>query len=36
MRRIGLVEDISAATLFLASRHASWITGQCLPVDGGK
>jgi len=36
MRRLGLVEDICAAALFLASRHASWITGQCLPVDGGK
>ena len=36
MRRLGVVEDISAAALFLASRHASWITGQCLSVDGGK
>ena len=36
MRRLGTVEDISAATLFLASAQASWITGQCLPVDGGK
>ena len=36
MRRLGAVEDISAAALFLASPHASWITGQCLSVDGGK
>jgi 3-oxoacyl-[acyl-carrier protein] reductase len=36
MRRLGTVEDISAAALFLTSDEASWITGQCLSVDGGK
>jgi 3-oxoacyl-[acyl-carrier protein] reductase len=36
MRRLGVVADISAAALFLTSAQASWITGQCLPVDGGK
>jgi len=36
MRRLGSVEDISAAALFLTSDYASWITGQCLSVDGGK
>ncbi|MFO1150655.1 MAG: SDR family NAD(P)-dependent oxidoreductase [Alsobacter sp.] len=36
MRRLGKVEDISNAVLFLASDQAGWITGQCLPVDGGK
>jgi 3-oxoacyl-[acyl-carrier protein] reductase len=35
MRRIGKPEDISSAVLFLASEHASWITGQTLSVDGG-
>jgi 3-oxoacyl-[acyl-carrier protein] reductase len=35
-RRLGAVEDISAAALFLTSSFASWITGQCLSVDGGK
>lgn len=36
MRRLGRVDDISAAVMFLASAQASWITGQCLSVDGGK
>lgn len=34
MRRLGEPADIAAATLFLASRHAGWITGQVLPVTG--
>lgn len=33
--RIGEPEDIARAALFLASEDASWITGQCLAVDGG-
>ncbi len=33
--RIGTVEDIGAAVVFMASPAASWITGQCLYVDGG-
>jgi 3-oxoacyl-[acyl-carrier protein] reductase len=34
MRRMGRPEDIADAVLFLASDHASWITGQILPVTG--
>jgi len=34
--RIGEVEDIAAACVFLASAGASFITGQSLVVDGGQ
>jgi NAD(P)-dependent dehydrogenase (short-subunit alcohol dehydrogenase family) len=34
--RVGRPEDVAAATLFLASDEASWITGVSLPVDGGN
>lgn len=33
--RVGAVEDIANAVLFLASPMASWITGAALVVDGG-
>jgi 3-oxoacyl-[acyl-carrier protein] reductase len=34
MRRLGEPADIADAVLFLASSHASFITGQTLPVTG--
>ncbi len=33
--RLGEVDDIATAALFLLSPAASWITGQTLVVDGG-
>lgn len=33
--RIGTVEEVAAAVVFLASERAAWITGAALAVDGG-
>jgi len=35
LRRLGTVEDIAAAACFLASSDSSWITGECIKVEGG-
>lgn len=35
MQRIGTINDVAAAVLFLASNSASYITGQTLHVNGG-
>lgn len=33
--RVGEVEDIANLAMFLLSDAATWITGQCINVDGG-
>ena len=35
-RRLGTVEDVAYAALFLASDEAGFITGQTIVVDGGQ
>ena len=35
-RRLGSVEDVAYAALFLASDEAAYITGQTIVVDGGQ
>jgi NAD(P)-dependent dehydrogenase (short-subunit alcohol dehydrogenase family) len=35
IRRLGTVEDLADAVRFLAGPESSWITGECLAVDGG-
>lgn len=34
--RVGRAEEIAEAILFLAGEHAGWITGETLPIDGGR
>ncbi|HUN31560.1 MAG TPA: SDR family oxidoreductase [Trebonia sp.] len=36
VRRVGRPEDIAAACAFLISEEAGYITGQILPVSGGR
>jgi 7-alpha-hydroxysteroid dehydrogenase len=35
MARLGTVEDIAQAALYLASPASSWMTGKILEIDGG-
>ncbi|WP_425350278.1 SDR family NAD(P)-dependent oxidoreductase [Phyllobacterium phragmitis] len=34
-RRFGAMEDVAGAVIFLASDASAYVTGHCVPVDGG-
>jgi 3-oxoacyl-[acyl-carrier protein] reductase len=36
MGRFGRAEEVGDLVAYLASDRASWITGACVPVDGGQ
>jgi 2-(S)-hydroxypropyl-CoM dehydrogenase len=36
LRRVGTVEDVVAAVLFLVSESSNWITGESINIDGGS
>jgi NAD(P)-dependent dehydrogenase (short-subunit alcohol dehydrogenase family) len=33
--RLGTVEDVAAGVRYLCGPESSWVTGQCLAIDGG-
>ena len=36
LQRMGRIEEIADMALFLASRHAAFVTGAIMVVDGGS
>lgn len=34
--RVGSAEEVAALILFLLSAESGWITGACMPIDGGR
>ena len=35
IRRLGQVDEVAMLSLYLASAHAGWVTGQTWPLNGG-
>lgn len=34
--RVGNAEEVAALILYLLSDEAGWVTGACMPIDGGR
>lgn len=34
--RVGQPKEVAALILFLLSKESGWITGACMPIDGGR
>jgi len=34
--RVGRADEVAALILYLLSDEAGWITGACMPIDGGR
>lgn len=34
--RVGTVDEVASLVLYLLSDAAGWITGACMPIDGGR
>jgi len=34
--RVGEVDDVAQAILFLVSQQSNWMTGQVITLDGGR
>jgi NAD(P)-dependent dehydrogenase (short-subunit alcohol dehydrogenase family) len=34
--RVGQPKEVAALILFLLSKDSGWITGACMPIDGGR
>ena len=34
--RVGQPDEVAALILFLLSKESGWITGACMPIDGGR
>lgn len=35
LHRFGMAHEVAQASLWLSSDNSSYVTGVCLPVDGG-